>query len=314
MKIVEAAEARARLTPEVCISLMREAFIALESGRANQPLRSIVKWQNGEQFGFMPAYLGADDCFGAKVITAFPQNAGTQYPTHMGYVMMFDSQHGAFAGMADGSVITEVRTGAVSAVATDLLARKDARKLAIIGAGAQGRGHLAAILRVRDIDSVTVYDRVPEAAQRYAGEMGAKHGVQVTVCSSCEECVRDADIICTLTPSKEPYLRKEWIRPGAHINAVGTFTPTTREVTSELVAASKFYSDYTPSTVRECGEYLIPLAEGCIREGHIVGSIGEVLLGKAPGRESDEEITLFDALGLAVEDVICARYLCSDDN
>ena len=310
MRIVEAKEARERLTPEVCIGLMREALIALESGRADQPLRSIVRLPDGESFGFMPAYLGPDDCFGAKVITAFHKNLGTAYPSHMGYVMLFESQHGSFVGMADGSVITEVRTGAVSAVATDLLARKDARKLAIIGCGAQGRGHLAAIRCVRTIESVTAFDLNPAAAQRYAAEMSELCGIPVTPVESAEACVRDADIVCTLTPSKAPFLEKSWIRPGTHINAVGTFSPTTREVTSALVAASRLYSDYTPAMVKECGEYLIPLQEGLIGPDHVVGSVGEVLLGKAPGRSSDEEITLFDALGLAVEDVICARYLC----
>lgn len=311
MRIVEAAEARERLTPEVCIELMKEAFIALESRKADQPLRSIVKLPDGEAFGFMPAYLGADDCFGAKVITAFHKNIGTAYPSHMGYVMLFESQHGSFVGMADASVITEVRTGAVSAVATDLLARKDAKQLAIIGAGAQGRSHLAAILCVRKIEEVRVFDLFPASAERYAREMQEKYGVKVSVAASAEACVRDADIICTLTPSKEPFLKKEWIRDGAHINAVGTFSPTTREVTSELVAAARLYSDYTDSMKKECGEYLIPVQEGLIDEGHIVGSIGEVLLGRAPARGSAEEITLFDALGLAVEDVMCARYLCT---
>lgn len=311
MRIVEALEAREKLTPAVCIDLMKEAFVALETRKADQPLRSIVKLPDGEAFGFMPAYLGADDCFGAKVITAFHKNIGTEYPSHMGYVMLFESQHGSFVGMADASVITEVRTGAVSAVATDLLARKDAKKLAIIGAGAQGRSHLTAILCVRNIEEVTVFDLRPESARKYAEEMQKKYGIPVNVSESAEECVRDADVICTLTPSKEPFLRKEWIKPGAHINAVGTFSPVTREVTSELVAASRLYSDYTESMKKECGEYLIPLAEGLIDESHIVGSIGEVLLGKAPGRGSDDEITLFDALGLAVEDVMCARYLCT---
>jgi len=311
MRIVEAPEAREKLTPAVCIDLMKEAFVALETRKADQPLRSIVKLPDGEAFGFMPAYLGADDCFGAKVITAFHKNIGTEYPSHMGYVMLFESQHGSFVGMADASVITEVRTGAVSAVATDLLARKDAKKLAIIGAGAQGRSHLAAILCVRNIEEVNVFDLRPESARKYAEEMQKKYGIPVNVSESAEECVRDADVICTLTPSKEPFLRKEWIKPGAHINAVGTFSPVTREVTSELVAASRLYSDYTESMKKECGEYLIPLTEGLIDESHIVGSIGEVLLGKAPGRGSNDEITLFDALGLAVEDVMCARYLCT---
>lgn len=310
MKIVEAAEARERLDTKTCIALMQEALMSLEKGGASQPPRSINALPHGNSFGFMPAYLGDNDCLGAKVITAFHGNIGTEYPSHMGYVMMFESVHGSFLGMADCSVITEIRTGAVSAVATDLLARQDAEILAVIGAGAQGRSHLAGMTEVRPgLKRVNVYDIRREAAERYAEEMGEKYGLPVTVCGSVEEAVGAADIVCTVTPSKEAYLKKEWIRPGTHINAVGTFSPTTREVTSELVAASRLYADQIEAMKREAGEYLIPLGEGLITEDHIVGSIGQVLLGRAPGRQNDEEITLFDALGLAVEDVICGRYL-----
>lgn len=313
MKIVEAKEARERLTPEICIELMREALMRLDRGEAMQPPRAVNGIPGGNLFGFMPAYLGAD-YFGAKVITAFPGNHGSEYPSHMGYVMMFESTHGSPVGMADCSVITEVRTGAVSAVATDLLARTDARKLAIIGAGAQGRSHTNAILVVRPgIKEISVYDISHASAVKFAEEMQEKHGISVTVCENVEEAVRDADIICTVTPSKEAYLKKEWVKKGAHINAVGTFSPTTAEVTPELIAAGKLYGDNIEQMKRESGEYLTPLQQGLIKENHVAGTIGEILLGKIPGRESEEEITIFDALGLAVEDVICGKYLVCDE-
>ena len=307
MRIIESNEVRARLTPDVAINLMREALMKLESGAAVQPLRSINTLPGNNSFGFMPAWM--EDYFGAKIITAFHGNAGTAYPSHMGYVMLFDSVHGAPVGMADASAITEIRTGAVSAVATDLLARKNAKALAIIGCGAQGRSHLAAIAQVRKLESVKCYDILPEAARRFASEQSAKYGIPVTNAASVEEAIRGADIVCTLTPSKAPYLEVHWVAPGAHINAVGTFTPVTREVTSALVAKTRLYADQVEAMKKEAGEYLIPLNEGLITEDHIQGSIGGVLLGKAPGRQSEDEITLFDALGLAVEDVICARYL-----
>lgn len=310
MIIVEEQEARQKLTMPKTIELMEEALTGLEEGRSMQPMRCVNEIPHGNSFGFMPAYLGDHDCFGAKIITAFHANLGTKYPSHMGYVMIFESEHGSAVGMADANVITEVRTGAVSGVATKYLARKDSRKLAIIGAGAQGRSHLAAMLCVRpSIEEVSVYDIRREAAERYKQEMSAKHGVKITVCDSVQEAVADADIICTLTPSTDPYLQKDWIKPGAHINAVGTWQPTKREVTSDLVAASKLYADYVPSMLKECGEYLIPLQEGKITQDHIQGSIGNLVLGKVEGRKNDQEITLFDALGLAVEDVICGRYL-----
>ncbi|MCI7814339.1 MAG: ornithine cyclodeaminase family protein [Lachnospiraceae bacterium] len=308
MKIVEAKEARERLTMPVCIELMRDALAQLEAGNYTQPLRSISLLPGGEKFGFMPAWLG--DCYGAKVVSACPRNAGTGYPSHIGYVLLFESEHSCFEGMADASVITEVRTGAVSAVATDLLARKDAHTLAVIGAGAQGRSHLAAMKEVREITSVRVFDQNKESMERYCREMSALHKIPVTPAESVEEAVAEADIICTVTPSKEPYLKAQWIKPGTHINAVGAFTPTAREVCSDLIAKAKLYADQVEAMKKECGEYLIPLAEGVIGEEHIQGSIGEILLGKVKGREKEDEITLFDALGLAVEDVACARFLC----
>lgn len=315
MKVIEATEVREQLTMSRCIELMREAFCRLEKGEALQPIRSMVHWPGGEVFGFMPAYLGADSFFGAKVVNAFPQNVGTEYPSHNGYVMVFESRHGTCIGLADAGTITEIRTGAVSGVATDLLAKRDAKSLAIIGAGAQGKSHLEAMLCVRPgIHQVKVYDIRREAAENYQQEMEARFGIPVIVEDSAEAAVIGADIICTVTSSKDPYLQEEWVSPGAHINAVGTFSPITREVSSRLMAKSRLYADQIEACRKESGEYLIPLNEGLILENHIQGSIGQLLMGQAEGRRNDQEITLFDALGLAVEDVICGMALCTEQD
>lgn len=306
MKIVEEKQVRELLTAGDCVGLMREALSDLEKGRCAMPQRLLCTMPNTAVFGFMPAYVG--DFFGAKVITAYGPNAGTGYPTHIGYVILFESEHCSVAGMVDATAVTEIRTGAVSAVATDLLARKDAHTLGLVGAGAQARSHTAAILTVRGIDAVTVYDIRPEAAKAFAEETEKKYGIPVRVCGSVREAVKDADIVCTLTPAKEAYLTVDMIRPGTHVNAVGTFTPSTREAAGDLVAVSRLYADQISAMKAESGEYLIPLREGLITEDHIVGSIGQVINGDAPGRSSDDEITLFAALGLAVEDIAAAKF------
>ncbi len=310
MKIVEAKEVFERLDMGTCIGLMREALKGLAEGTAFQPLRSIHVLPQGEKFGFMPAYLGAEGFYGSKIVVACPQNAGTGFPSHIGYVMIFEAAHGQVVGLADAGAITQIRTGAVSAVATDLLARPESPHLALVGAGAQARSHLEAMLCVRPVKTVTVYDLFPEAAQRFAREMEERFAVDIRVCASVREAVEGADIICTVSPAKEAYLEAEWVKPGAHVNAVGTFTPTTREVTSRLVQVSRLFADETEACRKESGEYLVPLKEGLIGEDHIRGSLGELLLGRVAGRTSPEEITLFDALGQAVEDVACGIYLC----
>lgn len=307
MKIIEKEQVRQLLKPGICIELMKDAMLGLENGTYAQPARLITIMPNTAKFGFMPAYVGS--YFGAKVISAYAPNMGTGYPSHIGYVMLFESEHSTVAGMIEAGSITEIRTGAVSAAATDLLARKDAHSLAFVGAGAQARSHLAAIREIRAITSVTVYDLFPEAARRFKKEMEAAYQIPVQVCESVAEAVKEADIICTVSPSKEPSLYASMVRPGTHINAVGTFTPNTREVASDLVAASRLYADQVEAMKLESGEYLIPLQEGLITEAHILGSIGGLLAGKVEGRTDDSQITLFDALGLAVEDVACARYV-----
>ena len=304
MIIIEKGKVEEKLTMPVCIDLMRTAMADLASGKAFQPMRTIHVLPGGNLYAFMPAYLGDNDYFGAKVLTQFKGNLGTGWPSHMGYVQICESVHGSTVGMVDADSITTIRTGAVSGLATDLLAKKDCKKLAVIGCGAQGRGHLEAMLVVRPgISEVSCYDISSENAQRYAESMS------VTPCASVQEAVKDADIICAVTPSKEAYLEAEWVKPGCHINAVGTFSPTTREVTSGLMAKSRLYADNVDALKKESGEYLVPLQEGLITEEHIVGAIGDVINGTAPARQSDEEITLFDALGQAIEDVMAAKYM-----
>ena len=305
MKIIDAKQVKELVSAKECVEVMKQALMDLEQGKCIMPARRIDVMPNTALLGYMPAY--SEDYFGAKLLTAYGKNTGTQYPSHMGFEILFESEHCSPVGLVDAGAVTEVRTGAVSAAATDALARKDAHTLGIIGAGAQARSHTAAMVTIRDITAISVYDIRKEAAEKFAKEMSEKYGIPVTVADSVREAVKDKDIVCTVTPSKEAYLTLDMIAPGTHVNAVGTFSPTTREAASDLVAASKLYADQVSAMKSESGEYLIPLHEGLFTEDHIQGSIGQLLLGQIEGRTNDQEITLFDALGLAVEDLYCAK-------
>jgi ornithine cyclodeaminase/alanine dehydrogenase-like protein (mu-crystallin family) len=309
MLILEYEQVFEKLPMRACIEVVRDAIVSLSTGKSNQPLRMIAPLPDGNLFGFMPAWMGADDYFGAKIATVFHTNAGTAYPTHMGYVMLLESAHGSVCALADASAITQVRTGAVSALATGLLARRDARSLALIGAGAQARSHLEGMLCVRDITEVTVYDQDAGRAEAFARDMSPRFKVPVRVCADVSSAARDADIICTVTNCKTPILTASMVKAGAHINAVGAYTKTTREIATDLVVRSRLYADAMESILKEGGEFLIPRSEGVLDESHILGDLGGLLQGKATGRTDNSQVTLFDAHGLAVEDVACARYL-----
>ncbi|MGX7419703.1 ornithine cyclodeaminase family protein [Carnobacterium gallinarum] len=311
MKVIEAQEVHQLLTMKKSIDVMKETFLKFQQKEYIQPIRRIDKLPDKEQniFAFMPAYLGEDSYFGAKLITSFAKNQGTKYSSHLGYVMLFQSQHGNPVALIDASSITQIRTAAVSGVATELLANEDAKTLALIGAGVQARSHLAAILAVRSIEQVYVYDIFAKSAENFKTEMEAQYGCNVIICKSVESAVAEADIICTLTPSKEAYLKPEWIKQGAHINAIGTFTPTTREITSELMAQAELFVDDYDAIKKESGDYLIPLNEKIISDTHIKASLGELLTKEKSGKSSSKSVTIFNAVGLAVEDIACAKFI-----
>lgn len=312
MKVLIASQEQvvALLPMNECISVMEEALKMLAQGEARLPLRSSLPLPGGDNLMvLMPSYLGGIQAAGVKIITSFPGNYGSEYDTHQGVVLVFDTQHGLLRAIVDGTSVTAIRTAAVSGVATKLLARPDAGDLAIIGAGTQARTHLEAMRCVRQLRRVRVYSLPIEGAYQFAERESRRHGINVEVKESAEEAVAGADIVCTVTTAREPVVKGEWIAPGAHINAVGAFTPTTRELDSAAVVKARLYVDRRESTLHEAGEFLIPKAEGLISEDHIVGELGEVLLGRAPGRRSSEEITLFKSLGIAIEDLASAHHI-----
>jgi alanine dehydrogenase len=298
------------LPMDECIEVMSETLTMLARGDAILPLRTMVYLPDGQNLmGLMPSYLGGIQSVGVKVIAAFPSNYGTEYDTHQGIVVLFDTEHGLLRAIVDGTAITAIRTAAVSGVATRLLAREDAGDLAIIGAGTQARTHLEAMLHVREIKRISVYSLPLEGAYAFVEREARRHGISIEVAESAQEAIQGADLICTVTTATEPVIQADWIAPGAHINAVGAFTPTTRELDSATVQRSRFFVDRRESALNEAGEFLIPKGEGLIGDDHIAGEIGEVLLDQAPGRKTPEEITVFKSLGIAVEDLASAHHV-----
>lgn len=314
--VLSEAEVHELLTMRECIGVMEEALAAVERGEVHQPLRQLTRGADAAGFlGLMPAYRGGDKpMYGLKEVCVFAGNPARGLDTHLGAVLLHSGETGELLLIASASAITAIRTAAVSAVATRLLAREDASTLAIIGTGVQGRAHLRSIPLVRRIREVRICGRDRGRAEQLAADANAVVGgnvavERVRVCESVEEAVRGADVIVTATSSREPVLRREWIGEGVHIDAVGSSVATARELDGATVAASALFVDRRESTVNESGDYLIALREGAIGADHIRAELGEVLLGKAAGRTSERDITLFKSLGLAVEDLASAVFL-----
>ncbi|NNF10570.1 MAG: ornithine cyclodeaminase family protein [Acidimicrobiia bacterium] len=284
-----------------CIEAVRSALTELAGGEAIQPLRPVV-WLPEGALGMMPGYLPSIDTIGIKTITVFPGNAGTPYDSHQGTVMLFDGEFGRLTAVIDATEITAIRTAAASAVATDALARPDASVLAILGSGVQAGTHLDAMAAVRPVTEVRIWSRSPANAVRLAAST-ARDGVEVRAVSTVAEAVGGADLVCTTTASHEPVLPGFLLEAGMHINAVGASIPTARELDGEALARSRLFVDRRESALNEAGDFLLARQEGHVSDADIVAEVGEVLTGSAPGRQTDEEITLFKSLGLAVEDI-----------
>lgn len=267
---------------------MERALVALARGEVHLPLRPMVKPPGTDSvLALMAVHRGGDQpVYGLKTVAVFPGNAARGLDPHQGTVTLYDGETGQVVAIMNATPVTAIRTAAASALATRALARDDARVLAIVGAGHQGRVHARVLPAVLEFDEVLMADR---------GEV--------------EAAVRNADVVVTTTSSRDPVLRREWLKEGAHINAVGACFPDVRELDSETVAASTFFTDRRESAENEAGDFVLALAEGAIGEDHIAAELGDVLIGAHPGRTSSEEITVFESLGLAVEDLFAAEYV-----
>ncbi|GJG89022.1 ornithine cyclodeaminase [Gemmatimonadetes bacterium T265] len=308
--VVNQQEVAALLPMAECMDVMADALRALAAGEAAVPLRTVVRLHDGRSaFATMPATLTPANALGVKVITVFPDNEGTRLDSHQGAVLLFEAEQGRLLAVMDASALTAVRTAAVSGVATRALAREGAADLAILGAGVQAETHLEAMCLARPVARVRVWSRTPDRARRFARRAADRLAIDVQPAASAEAAVDGAAIVCTVTASREPVLRGAWLAPGTHVNAVGASLPAARELDTEAVRRARLYVDRRESALAEAGDFLIPKRTGAVADDHIVGELGELLLGHVVGRRSAAEVTLFKSLGLAVEDVAAAHHV-----
>lgn len=311
IRVLTARDVQDLLPMAECIELMRATLRALARGELFQPLRQIVRPPGSRGFmGMMPAYRAAPRAlFSLKALCVFADNPARGLDSHLGPVLVYDGDTGQLRGLVNAAAITAIRTAAVSGVATDLLARPEADDLAVIGSGVQARSHVEAIQHVRRIKRLRIAGRSPERLGAFADWVRERYDFPVEVCTTVKAAIADASIITTVTNAKEPIVEGSWVAQGAHLNVVGSSVATAREVDGATMAASSLYVDRAESTVNEGGDYLFALREGAIREGHIRGELGELLIGSKPGRRTPTEITLFKSLGLAVEDLAAADHV-----
>ncbi len=308
--VIDRDEVRRLLPMAACIEVMETALRTLAEGGAVQPLRSLMRLPGQKGIlGMMPACTQEPPATAIKVVTVFPGNHGTEFDSHQGAVLLFDDQRGQLLAVAEAAEITAIRTAAVSALATRLLARPDAGDLALLGSGVQARTHLEALSLVRPLRRVRVWSPNAQHRQSFAKREDERYSFPVEAAQSARQAVRDADLICTVSFARQPIFEADWIAPGAHINAVGSSTPKAREVDSQTMARSRFFVDRRESTLNESGDFLIPKSEGLVDDSHIQGEVGELLLGRCLGRTTESEITLFKSLGLGVEDAAAVHHV-----
>ena len=298
------------LPMEECIAVMEKMFRSLAAGKCLQPLRNIMKLPDGSGvLGMMPGHAAELGIMGIKVITVFHANSESGLPSHQGIVMLFDARHGQPLMLFDALEITAIRTAAASAVATKFLSRENSSTLAIVGSGEQAKRHIEAMLLVRNLKQINIWSRNEKNAKQLVNELSGEYNLNIHVKKNVQQAVEHADIICTVTSSKEPIVMGDWIAAGTHINAVGSSTAAARELDTAAMIRSKLFADCYESLFNEAGDFLIPKKEGAVNDEHVKAEIGEVLWGTKKGRENEEEVTIFKSLGIAAEDIFSAYHI-----
>jgi ornithine cyclodeaminase len=294
------------------IEAMKKAYASLSDGTAVVPLRTRLPIPGSAALSlFMPAFVNSQDgnALAIKVVSLFPTNPARGLAYIQAAVLVFDAETGQAIALLEGSSLTAIRTGAASGAAIDLLARPDSKVVAVFGAGAQGRTQLEAACTARKIETAFICDADQEKAKAFAEEMKSKHGMpkDIQVASNAKAAIENADIICTATTSTQPVFEDKNVRAGTHISAVGSYTPEMQEVPAETLQRARIFVDSRTASLEEAGDLIQPMHAGLFDEAHIYGELGELILGKISGRQSQEEITYFKSVGIAVQDAMAAQ-------
>lgn len=305
-------DVKACFTMRDAIEADKEALANYSKGQAIVPLRTNidVATRHGQAL-FMPGYVeGAEDALGIKIVSVYPDNIEKGLPSVPATMIVMNPETGIVNGIIDGTYLTQLRTGAVQGAATELLARKDAKIGALIGTGGQAESQLEAMLTVRDLEEVRIFDIDYERAQQFAYEMEEKFHVKMIAVETSEACVTDADIITSVTTSKRATFDAQFVKRGAHINGVGAYTKEMCEIPREIIkAADVVIFDTTDGVMKEAGDFITPVEDGYIDETKYSGELGELINGDIKGRQSDEDITIFKTVGSAVLDVVTASKI-----
>src|SRR5690349_19289538 len=312
MLILTAEDVRRALPMNQAIDAMKKAYASLSNGTAVVPLRTRLPIPDSEALSlFMPAFVNsqAGNALAIKVVSLFPSNPARGLAFIQAAVLVLDPETGRALALLEGSSLTAIRTGAASGAAIDLLAREESEVLAVFGAGAQGRTQIEAACTTRKIETVYIFDSNPEKAGSFAKAMRGQGPIpeDIRVASNAQEAVETADIICAATTSKKPVFDDKYVKPGTHISAVGSYTPEMQEVPAEILQRAKIFVDSRAASLEEAGDLIQPIHTGLFDESHIHGELGELVLGKISGRQSQEEITYFKSVGIAVQDAMAAQ-------
>lgn len=312
MLILNANEVRMALPMKELIEAMKQAYASLSDGRADVPLRTRLSIPSHEAVSiFMPAYVQTNDseALAIKVVSLYPKNPARGLAFIQAVVIAFEADTGRAMALLEGGSLTAIRTGAGSGAAIDILARPDSRVVAIFGAGAQGRTQLEAACTVRQIVKARIYDSDFDKAKTFAKELAGQGSIprDLMTVTTAQEAVADADIICTATTSTTPVFSADDLKPGVHISAIGSYTPEMQEVSAETIRRAKVVVDSRSAVLAESGDLIQPMRSGLITAAHVFAELGEIILGKKPGRQSSAEVTYFKSVGVAVQDAIAAQ-------